>query len=402
MTKLSVTDLDVKGKRVLVRVDFNVPLGKDGSITDDLRIRSALPTVKQILDSGGTPVLMSHLGRPNGQVKESLRLDPVAVRLGELLKNDEHIETPVIKLGEAVGVEEALPEGGERKVALLENLRFYPGETENDSGFAAALAKMGDLYVNDAFGTAHRAHASVSAVAEHFQPNRAAAGFLMAKEIEVFEKIFHNPDRPLIALLGGAKVADKIPVVENLLEVVDRILIGGAMAYTFLKAIGQDVGHSRVEEQSLEQAGKTLNMGREKGVEILLPVDHAAAGSFDEEAEWQVMTGDIPAGRIGLDIGPATIDLYLRSIRKAGTVIWNGPMGVFEWKPFSAGTRTLAEGLANSPCFSVVGGGDSAAAVKRFGLSGRFSHVSTGGGASLEIMEGKILPGIAALSDRPN
>lgn len=394
MNKLSVTDLDLKGKRVLTRVDFNVPLDKSGSITDDLRIRRALPTIRHILDSGGTPVLMSHLGRPKGKVVETMRLDPVARRLEEL------VGTPVLKLDEIAGeaVEKALPPGGEKRIALLENLRFDPGETKNDADLAAALAHLGDVYVNDAFGTAHRAHASVEAVTRHFEGD-SAAGFLMAREIEVFTRVLGDPARPMAAVLGGAKVADKIPVIEKMLDLVDKVVIGGAMAYTFLETMGQAVGSSRVEKESLELAEAALARAAEKGVEFLLPVDHVAALSFEEDAEWQTVSGDIPDGWMGLDIGPATIGLYLAALAGAGTVIWNGPMGVFEWENFATGTRAVAEALAGSDCFSVVGGGDSAAAVKRFELQDRFSHVSTGGGASLEMMEGKTLPGIAALSD---
>jgi phosphoglycerate kinase len=396
MVKLSVTDLKVKGKRVLTRVDFNVPLDDKGRITDDLRIRSALPTIEHILKKGGTPVLMSHLGRPKGEVVDAMRLAPVAKHLGKLLG------VKVKALDETVGeaVEKALPAAGEKAVALLENLRFNPGETKNDVDFAAALARLGDVYVNDAFGTAHRAHASVAAVTKHFQPDKAAAGFLMMKEIEVFAKILEKPDRPMVAVLGGAKVADKIPVIDNLLAIVDKIVIGGAMAYTFLKAMGQDVGASRLEEESIPLAEAALVKAREKDIPVLLPIDHVAADSFAEDAPWRVVPGAIPNGWMGLDIGPATIDGYLKALADAGTVLWNGPMGVFEWENFSAGTRALAEALAASKCMSVVGGGDSAAAVKLFGLADRFGHVSTGGGASLEMMEGKTLPGIAALSDK--
>ncbi len=394
MNKLSVSDLDLKGKRVLTRVDFNVPLDKSGAITDDLRIRRALPTVQHILDEGGTPVLMSHLGRPKGKVVDEMRLDPVARRLEELLG------VPVLKLDETVGeaVEQALPAGGEKKAVLLENLRFDPGETKNDAALAKALARLGDLYVNDAFGTAHRAHASVEAVTSLFE-GAAAAGFLMAREIEVFARVLGDPARPMAAVLGGAKVADKIPVIEKMLELVDKVVIGGAMAYTFLETMGQSVGASRVEKESLGLAEAALARAAEKGVDFLLPLDHVTARAFEEDAEWQTVSGSISDGWMGLDIGPATIDLYLEALVGAGTVIWNGPMGVFEWESFATGTRAVAEAIAASDCFSVVGGGDSAAAVKRFGLSDRFSHVSTGGGASLEMMEGKVLPGIAALTD---
>lgn len=392
MTKLAITDLDLEGQRVLIRVDFNVPLDDECNIRDDFRIRAALPTVQHVLEQSGTPVLMSHLGRPKGKVVESMRMAPVARRLEELLG------VPVVQFDESMAGE--LPAGGERKAVLLENLRFHEGETKNDAAFAAKLATLGDVYVNDAFGTAHRAHASVAAVTEHFKPDRAAAGFLMMKEIEIFGKILESPDRPMVAILGGAKVADKIPVIENLLEIMDKVVIGGATAYTFLKARGLGVGTSFVEDESLELADAAIGKAALKGIDVVLPVDFVAAQTFAEDVEQQTFNGEIPEGWMGLDIGPATIDLVLKALQGAGTALWNGPMGVFEWQSFAAGTRAVAEALAASTCVSVVGGGDSAAAVKRFGLQDRFSHVSTGGGASLEMMEGKVLPGIAALSDK--
>ena len=396
MNKLTIEDLDLKGKRVLVRVDYNVPLDDKLEVTDDLRIRRTKPTVEYILEHGGTPVLMSHLGRPKGKVADPLRLDPVAAKLEALFG------VPVKKFDETVGpeVEKNLPKGGERAIVLLENLRFNPGETQNDPEFSAALARLGDVYVNDAFGTAHRAHASVVGVPGIFGPGKAGAGFLMAKELDYFQRVMENPDRPMAAILGGAKVADKIPVVKNLLGLVDKVLIGGGMAYTFLKAIGVDVGDSMVEEDSIPAAESALSEAKAKGVDLLLPVDHVAANAFREDAKHQVTDGDIPNGWMGLDIGPATIGFYINVLRKCKTVLWNGPLGVFEWEPFATGTRAIAEAVANMDCVSVVGGGDSAAAVKRFGLEEKFSHISTGGGASLELMEGKVLPGIAALPDK--
>lgn len=396
MKKMGIRDLDLHGKRVLTRVDYNVPLDDVLNVTDDLRIRRSLPTVEYILEHGGTPVLMSHLGRPKGKVADSMRMDPVARRLEELTG------VPVIKMDETVGdtVKQALPQGGERTIVLLENLRFNEGETKNDPAFAAQLAELGDVYVNDAFGTAHRAHASVVGVPELFDPDKAGAGFLLAKEIEYFGQVLENPDRPMVAILGGAKVSDKLPVVKNLCSIVDQVIIGGGMAYTFLKAIGVEVGDSRVEEESLDAARETLTEAKNMGVEILLPVDHVVADAFKADADHNVVDGHIPEGWMGLDIGPATVALYLETLSRAKTVLWNGPLGVFEWEHFSAGTRAIAESIASMDAVSVVGGGDSAAAAKQFNLEDRFSHISTGGGASLELIEGKVLPGLAVLPER--
>jgi phosphoglycerate kinase len=395
MKKVKIEDLKVLEKRVLTRVDYNVPLNDKLEVTDDLRIRRSLPTVQHILDNGGTPVLMSHLGRPKGKVVDGMRMNPVAARLEELTG------VPVVKFDETVGptVKKGLPKGGEKKIALLENLRFHEGETKNDEQFAAELAELGDLYVNDAFGTAHRAHASVVGVPKIFGPGKTAAGYLMAKELDYFARILERPDRPMVAILGGAKVSDKIPVVKNLFGLVDQVLIGGGMAYTFLKVIGAKVGKSKVEDASLAAAEETLAQAREKRVEIMLPVDHVVADAFKEDANHKVVDADIPGGWMGLDIGPATVSLYTDTLRRARTVLWNGPLGVFEWEAFSTGTRNIAEAVASMDVVSVVGGGDSAAAAKRFGLEDKFSHISTGGGASLELLEGKILPGIAVLPD---
>jgi len=395
MNKLTIEGLDLKGKRVLTRVDYNVPLDENLNVTDDLRIRRSLPTVNYVLEHGGTPVLMSHLGRPKGQTVESMRLDPAAKKLEELTG------IPVVKFDEIFGpdVKARLPSGGEQKIAMLENLRFNPGETKNDPEMAAGLAELGDLYVNDAFGAAHRAHASVVGVPSHFGPGKAAAGFLMAKELDYFSKILNNPEKPMVAVLGGAKVADKLPVVRNLFGLVDQVLIGGGMAYTFLKVQGVNVGDSKVEEESLENARQTLIEAEEKGIQILLPIDHVVADKFAENAEAKVVDGHIPDGWMGLDVGPATVSHFLKTLEKAKTVLWNGPLGVFEWEAFSSGTRAVAQGVANMDIVSVVGGGDSAAAAKRFGLEDKFSHISTGGGASLELIQGKILPGLDALRD---
>ncbi len=395
MNKLKIDALDVNGKRVLTRVDYNVPLDDECRVTDDLRIRRSLPTVSHILDNGGTPVLMSHLGRPKGKVVDSMRMKPVAGVLQDLAGVE------VSAFSEAVGpaVKDGLPAGGEKKIALLENLRFSPGEKANDPEFSAALAELGDLYVNDAFGTAHRAHASVVGVPSFFGPGKAAAGFLMAKELDYFRKVLDEPRRPVAAVLGGAKVADKLPLVKNILDIADMILIGGGMSYTFLKALGCGIGDSMLEEESLGEAEEALAEAEKRGVKVLLPVDHVCADAFAEDAGKRTIEGDIPDGWMGLDIGPSTISLYIGALKSTGTVLWNGPMGVFEWDLFSTGTRAVAEAVAAMDVISVVGGGDSAAAAKLFGLEEKFSHISTGGGASLELLEGKVLPGIAALPE---
>ena len=391
----AVDELEVAGRTVLVRLDLNVPLAASESggvtITDDLRIRAALPTVESIVERGGTAVCMSHLGRPQG-VDDSLRLAPVAARMADLLGK------PVTAIPEVTGESvtatvEALPEGS---VALLENLRFDPGEKQNDAAFGAGLAALGDAYVNDAFGTAHRAHASMVGIPAILGSGNAAAGFLLAKELRAFDKVLSDPARPLVAILGGAKVSDKLAVVRNLLERVDAILVGGAMAYTFLAARGEAVGASRVEADFLAECRDVLALAGEKGVDILLPVDHRCAPAFESD-DAMVVEGAIPDGLMGLDIGPATEALYADRVASAGTVVWNGPMGVFEREAYASGTRAVAQAVATSPAYTVVGGGDSAAAIQAFGLSDQVDHVSTGGGASLELLEGKELPGIAAL-----
>ncbi len=390
MSWRTVDALDVEGRRVLVRLDLNVPLD-GGRITDDLRITAALPTVRSIVERGGTVVAMSHLGRPKG-VDEALRLAPVAARMGELLGRD------VTPLRETVGAEvvAAVEAAAPGSVLLLENLRFDPGEKANDPDFAKQLAACGDRYVNDAFGTAHRAHASVVGVPAILGREHCAAGFLLGKELAAFDKVLGDPARPLVAILGGAKVSDKLAVVQNLLQRVDTLIVGGAMAYTFLKAAGATVGASRVEEDFLEEAGRILTQAEGAGVDLLLPTDHRCAAAFDSD-EARETGRDIPDGLMGLDIGPATARTYAEAVAAAGTVVWNGPMGVFEREAYAAGTRTVAEAVAASSAYTVVGGGDSAAAVKTFGLADRIDHVSTGGGASLELLEGKALPGLVAL-----
>jgi phosphoglycerate kinase len=390
MNKRSVRDLDVRDKRVLVRVDFNVPV-KDGEVTDDTRIRRALPTIRYLLEEGARPILISHLGRPKGEPDPKYAMDPVAARLQELLGE------PVKKLDAAVGpeVEEALEDWDGRGVVLLENSRFYPGETSNDPEFADQLAALADLYVNDAFGAAHRAHATTVGVAER-QP--AAAGLLMEEEIDYLDKVLKDPERPFVAILGGAKVSDKLGVIESLLGTADSLLIGGAMCFTFFKAQGYEIGNSLVEDDYLEEAKRLME---EAGDRLVLPVDVVVAEAMEEDAESETVPVDgIPAGRMGLDIGPKTVDLFSEHISGASTIFWNGPMGVFEIDAFAKGTEGVARAVAESGATSVVGGGDSVAAVNKLGLEDRMSHISTGGGASLEYVEGKELPGIAVLPDK--
>jgi len=388
MSKLSVRQLSLAGKRVFIRVDFNVPLANGGQeITSDKRIRASLPTIQYCLDQGAAVVLASHLGRPKGKRNAEMSLAPIAVRLAELLKR------PVAMAPDCVGssVEAMLPAPGE--VLLLENLRFHAAEEENDPAFSAQLAAMCDLYVNDAFGTAHRAHASTVGMVAHVK--QAAAGLLMDKELEYLGKATTEPDRPCIAIIGGAKVSDKIEVIMNLLKVCDRVLIGGAMAYTFLRALGQPTGKSLVEEDKVELARDLM---AQAGPKLMLPTDHVVSEKFEAGAAFQVVT-TIPDGTMALDIGPATLATYVAEVAAAKTIIWNGPMGVFEMPPFDVGTMTLARAVAASPAISIVGGGDSEKAIKTAGLSDRISHVSTGGGASLEFLSGIELPGVAALSN---
>ena len=390
MNKRSVRDLDVRDKRVLVRVDFNVPV-KDGEVTDDTRIRRALPTIRYLLEDGARPILISHLGRPKGEPDPKYAMDPVAARLQELLGE------PVKKLDAAVGpeVEEALEDWEGRGVVLLENSRFYPGETSNDPEFADQLAALADLYVNDAFGAAHRAHATTVGVAERLP---AAGGLLMEEEIDYLDKVLKDPERPFVAILGGAKVSDKLGVIESLLASAESLLIGGAMCFTFFKAQGFEIGNSLVEDDYLEEAKRLME---EAGDRLVLPVDVVVAEAMEEDAESETVPVDgIPAGKMGLDIGPKTVDHFSEHISGASTIFWNGPMGVFEIDAFAKGTEGVARAVAESGATSVVGGGDSVAAVNKLGLEDRMSHISTGGGASLEYVEGKELPGIAVLPDK--
>ncbi len=391
--KKTIDDIELSGKRVLVRVDFNVPLA-EGRITSDIRIRRALPTINKIIESGGIPIIMSHLGRPKGKRVPELSLAPVCARLAELLCRKVALVACVAP-GLVPAVPASLLETG--AVILLENIRYHPGETKNDPEFARQLADMGDVFVNDAFGAAHRAHASTAGIAHHLP---AVAGYLMAKEMEVLGKLLEDPEKPFVAILGGAKVSDKIGLIRNLLPRVDAVLVGGAMAYTFLKASGVAVGSSRVEEDKVEVAAETLRQAVDLGRQILLPVDHVQASKFEENAEPVSACGEIAENLMGMDIGPQTVASYGEVIASAGTILWNGPMGVFEWDSFAGGTKDVAQAVAQSGAFSVACGGDSAAAMEKFGLAGKLSYISTGGGASLEFLEGKELPGIAALQDR--
>ncbi|WP_071393616.1 phosphoglycerate kinase [Bacillus tuaregi] len=394
MNKKSVKDIDLKGKRVFCRVDFNVPM-QDGQITDETRIRAALPTIQYMQEQGAKVILASHLGRPKGQVVEEMRLTPVAKRLSELLSKD------VKKADEAHGdsVKSLIAEMNEGDVLLLENVRFYPGEEKNDPELAKAFAELADIYVNDAFGAAHRAHASTEGIAHHLP---AVSGFLMDKELEVIGKALSNPERPFTAIIGGAKVKDKIGVIDNLLEKVDNLIIGGGLAYTFVKAQGHEVGNSLLEEDKIELAKTFMEKAKEKGVNFYMPIDAVVADKFGADANTNnVSIEEIPSDWEALDIGPKTAELYADVIKKSKLVIWNGPMGVFEIDKFANGTKAVAEALAASnDTYSIIGGGDSAAAVEKFNLAEKMSHISTGGGASLEFMEGKELPGVVALNDK--
>lgn len=394
MSKKTVRDIDVKGKHVLVRVDFNVPMDDNGNITDDNRIVGALPTIRYLVDNKAKVVLCSHLGRPKGEFNPEFSLKPAAKRLGELLKQDVKMSRDVI--GEDADKVVASLKDGE--VALLENLRFHKQEEKNDAEFAKKLASYGDVYVNDAFGTAHRAHASTEGVA-HYLP--AVSGFLIEKELRFLGGALDHPEHPFVAILGGKKVSDKIGVINNLLEKVDVLIIGGAMAYTFVKAQGGEIGASLLEADKVAYALEMLNKAREKGVKLLLPVDTVAADGFSEDAMTRVVDTDkIPEGWQGLDIGPETRKEFAAEVEKAKTVVWNGPMGVFEFAAFAAGTEAIAEAMSKSHATTIVGGGDSAAAVVQMGYGDKVTHISTGGGASLEFLEGLELPGVAALNDK--
>ena len=392
MNKKTIRDIDPAGKKVLMRVDFNVPMS-DGTITDDKRITAALPSIKYLLERGAKVILMSHFSRPKGQVVDSMRLDPVAKHLANLLGQE------VYKADDCVGpdAEKAVEALNDGDVLLLENTRFHPEEEKNDPEFAKQLASLGEIYVNDAFGAAHRAHASTEGVAKYLP---AVSGFLMEKELEFLGGAIEEPKRPFVAILGGAKVKDKIAVIESLLEKVDTLIIGGGMAYTFLKAQGKEIGNSLLDADRLDYCNEIMKRAESKGVNLMLPVDFVVAKEFAADAENKIVDGDnIPAEWEGLDIGPKSIDLFKSAVKDAATVIWNGPMGVFEFEAFAKGTNEVAQALANSNAITIIGGGDSAAAVEKAGLADKMSHVSTGGGASLEFLEGKVLPGVAALND---
>ncbi|MBN1525112.1 MAG: phosphoglycerate kinase [Spirochaetales bacterium] len=392
MSVKTVKDIDIKNKRVLMRVDFNVPI-KDGMISDATRIQMAIPTINYILEQpGASVILVSHLGRPKGEKKPELSLKPIADKLSKLLGK------PVKMAPDCIGGEvEALAKNlSAGEILMLENVRYYKEETANDAEFSKKLAALGDVYVNDAFGTAHRAHASTEGVA-HLLP--AAAGFLIEKEVKFFGKLLSNPEKPFVAIIGGAKVSTKIAVLESLLPKVSTFIIGGGMAYTFLKTQGKEIGNSLCEEEFLETAKNFLSAAAGKGVEVILPLDHVVAAEFSETAAAQAVDGsDVPTGTIGMDVGPKTIALCKDRIAAAKSIVWNGPMGVFEFEAFATGTLEIARAVADATGTTVIGGGDSVAAVNKFGLADKIDHVSTGGGASLEFLEGKQLPGIVALA----
>ena len=394
--KKTVKDVDVKGKKVLLRCDFNVPMAKDGSgvITDDKRIRAALPTIQYLLDQGAAVIACSHMGKPKGEVKPELSLKPVAVRLGELLGKEIVMAADVVG-PDAQAKAAALQPG---QVLLLENTRFEKGETKNDPELAKAMASMAEVYVSDAFGAVHRAHASTAGVADYLP---AVSGFLIQKELDFIGGALANPKRPLVAILGGSKVSSKIGVINNLLEIADTIIIGGGMAYTFSAAQGGAVGKSLLEKDWKDYSLEMIQKAKDKGVKLLLPVDTVCADDFAPDAKSQVVkAGEIPGDWEGLDIGPETIKLYCDAVADAGTVIWNGPMGVFEFPAFAKGTEAVAEALSKTNAITIIGGGDSAAAVQQLGYADKMTHISTGGGASLEFMEGKELPGVACLLDK--
>lgn len=395
MAKKTVKDIDIKGKRVLMRVDFNVPLDDKLNITDDIRIRAALPTIKYALDKNAKVILMSHLGRPDGKIVESMRLTPVAKRLEELLGKK------VTKTDDCIGdaVKKTVNAMKPGDVVLLENLRFHAEEEKNDASFAKELASLGDVFVNDAFGTAHRAHASTEGITKYLP---SVAGFLLEKEIQYLGSAVDNPKRPFVAILGGAKVKDKIKVIDNLLNKVDALLIGGGMAYTFLKAKGKTIGSSKLDKDGFDTAKAALDKAEKKNIPMLLPVDNIAADKFDANANTKLVGEDIPDGWMGLDIGPETIKLFEDKLKSAKTVVWNGPLGVFEMDKFAKGTEDIAKFLAGlKGCTTVIGGGDTAAAMLKFKVEDKITHISTGGGASLEYLEGRGLPGIDALQDKP-
>ena len=393
--KKTVKDVDVRSKRVLVRVDYNVPLDANGNVSDDKRITASLPTINYLLEHGARIILCSHLGRPKGEVKKEFSLAPVAKRLKELLPNV-NIYFASDCIGEEAQQKAAALKDGE--ILLLENLRFHKEEEKNDPEFAKKLASLAEIYVSDAFGTVHRAHASTAGVAAYLP---AVAGFLIGKELSIMGGALENPERPFVAILGGAKVADKIGVITNLLNKCDTLLIGGGMAYTFFKAMGYEIGDSLLDAESIDLAKQLMETAKEKGVKLLLPVDTVVAKAFAADAEHMTVAANaIPVGWQGLDIGEKTRELFAAEIKNAKTVIWNGPMGVFEFPEFAKGTEAVAKACAECGGTTIIGGGDSASAVKKLGYADKMTHISTGGGASLEFLEGKVLPGVAALNDK--
>ena len=395
LNKKTIEDIDVQGKKVLARCDFNVPL-KDGEITNDKRIVAALPTIKYLMENGAKVILCSHLGRPKGEYKPEFSLAPVAAKLSEYLGTEVKLAADPEVVGENAKAMAAELKDGE--VMLLENVRYRKEETKNEENFSKELASLADIFVNDAFGTAHRAHCSTTGVASYLP---AVCGYLIQKEIKFMGGALAQPKRPLVAILGGAKVSDKIGVISNLIEKCDTIIIGGGMAYTFMKYLGHSIGTSLLEEDWVEKAGQMMADAKAKGVNFLIPVDNKVGKEYDENTESQIVNSDeIPDGWMGLDIGPKSQELFVEAIKGAGTVIWNGPMGVSEWENFAAGTIAVANAVAESGAVSIIGGGDSAAAVTKLGFADKMSHISTGGGASLEFLEGKELPGIAALQDK--
>ena len=394
--KKTIRDIDLKGKRVLIRCDFNVPLDSNQNITDDTRIRAALPTLEYLVTQGAKVVVMSHLGRPKGKAAAEFSLAPVAVRLAELLgKQVEFADSDVVVDDSVKEKVVALKDGD---VLLLQNVRFRKEETDNEPGFAKELASLGDVFVQEAFGTAHRAHASTAGVADYLP---CVSGFLIEKEVKFLGSALQNPQRPFVAIMGGAKVGDKIKVIENLLTKVDTLIIGGGMSYTFYKAMGLEIGKSILDADNIDLAKMLLEKATSLNVKLLLPVDIVCADEFSNDAKYQTYSRDqIPSDMMGLDIGEETVKLYSEEIAKAKTVVWNGPMGVFEMENFAKGTKAIAEALATSDATTIIGGGDSAAAVEQFGLADKMSHISTGGGASLEFLEGKILPGISIIEEK--
>ena len=394
LNKKTIEDIDVNGKRVLVRCDFNVPLDANGVITDDKRIRESLPTIKYLLEHGAKVILCSHFGRPKGEFKPEFSLKPVAARLSELLGFEVKLADDVI--GASAKKLAAEVESG--KAVLIENVRFHKEETKNDPAFAKELASLAEIYVNDAFGTSHRAHASTAGVADYLP---AVCGYLIQKEIKIMGGALADPKRPFVAILGGAKVSDKIGVIENLLDKVDTLIIGGGMAYTFMRALGDTIGTSICEEDKIDLAKEIMDKAKAKGVNFLIPVDNIVGKEYKPDTEYQEINSDmLPDGWMGLDIGTKSRKLFASAIKGAGTVVWNGPMGVSEWDHFAGGTIAVAKAVAESGAISIIGGGDSAAAVEKLGFADKMTHISTGGGASLEFLEGKELPGIAARNDK--